>query len=121
MDLTCLVESGALCPHLSSIMGRIHFDFEWTDWNFLIKANHKIIMRNHKRLIKLKESLLKTHQSLYSNLVCKQHHDGVSAWTGGSVLDSKGVIVILDDVKVDVCLSRANHPWGTLDSNADVP
>lgn len=61
------------------------------------------------------------HWNLYSHLVSKQHHDGVSACSGGSVLDSEGVIVILDDVKVDVCLGRANHPRGTLDSNADVP
>lgn len=60
-------------------------------------------------------------EKLYSNLVSKQHHDGVSARTWGSVLDSEGVIVILDDVKVDVCLSRADHSRGALDSNADVP
>lgn len=58
---------------------------------------------------------------LYFYLVCKQHHDGIFAWTGGSVLDSEGIIVIFDDVKVNVCLGRTNHPWGALDSNADVP
>lgn len=36
--LTCLVESRTLCSHFASIMGRIHFDFERTDGNFLIKT-----------------------------------------------------------------------------------
>lgn len=58
---------------------------------------------------------------LFFYLVCKQHHDGVAARGRWSVLDSEGVIVILDNVKVDVCLGRADHPWGALDSNADVP
>lgn len=35
VDLTCLVDPGALCSHFTSIMGRIHLDFEWTDGNFL--------------------------------------------------------------------------------------
>lgn len=35
--LTCLVKSGTLCSHLASIMGRIHFYFERTDRNFLMK------------------------------------------------------------------------------------
>lgn len=79
-----------------------------------------------KLLEKFQKIFNKTHQSrlrwkCYSYLVSKQHHDGISACTGGSVLNSEGVIVILDDVKVDVCLGRANHSWGTLDSDADVP
>lgn len=60
-------------------------------------------------------------QKLFSYLICKQHHDGISAWTGWSVLDSEGVIVILDDVKVDVSFGRPNHPRGAFYSNADVP
>lgn len=59
-------------------------------------------------------------EKMQSHLVSKQRHDGISTRTGGSVLDSEGVIVIFDDVKVDVCLSGADHSWGTLDSNADV-
>ena len=57
---------------------------------------------------------------IFVYLFSKEHHDGVFAWTGGSILDSEGVIVILDDVKVDVSFSRASHSWGTLDSNANV-
>lgn len=55
-----------------------------------------------------------------SYLVGKEHHDGVAPRSRGSVLDGKGVVVILDDVKVDVRLGRADHPRGALDSDADV-
>lgn len=55
-----------------------------------------------------------------SYLVSKQHHDGVPARARRSVFDSEGVIVILDDVKVDVGLCRPDHPRGALDSDADV-
>lgn len=82
-------------------------------------------MRHYSKLNKISKTILQNFvgqkRKLYSYLVSKQHHDGISARTGGSVLDSEGVIVILDDVKVNVCLGRADHPWGTLDSNADVP
>lgn len=41
-NLTCFVESRALCPHLARIMGRIYFDFERTNGNFLTKKVIKI-------------------------------------------------------------------------------
>jgi hypothetical protein len=54
-------------------------------------------------------------------LVSKQHHYGVAASPGRSVLDSEGVIVVLDYVKVDVGLGRTDHSRGALDPNADIP
>lgn len=53
-------------------------------------------------------------------LVGKEHHDGVAASPGGCVLDCEGVIVILDDIKVDVSLCGAHHTRGTFDANAHV-
>lgn len=54
------------------------------------------------------------------HLVSEQHHDSVVARPRGRVFNSEGVIVILDDVKVDVSLGRAHHTRGTLDPNADI-
>lgn len=54
------------------------------------------------------------------HLVSKQHHDGVLASARWCVLHSECIIVILDDVKVNVGLSRTDHSWSTLDSNADI-
>lgn len=54
------------------------------------------------------------------HLVSEQHHDGVVACPRGRVFNGKGVIVVLDDVKVNVGLSRAHHTRGTFDPNADV-
>ena len=53
-------------------------------------------------------------------LLSKQHHDGVAASSGGSVLDRECVIVILDDVKVDVRLRRTHYARGTFNANTDV-
>lgn len=53
-------------------------------------------------------------------LVGKQHHDGVAASPWGCVLDCEGVIVILDDVKVDVSLCGAHHARGALDTDAHI-
>lgn len=54
------------------------------------------------------------------HLICKQYHDGVLTRAGGRVLDCKCVIVVLDDVKIDVGLSRSHHTWSTFDPNANV-
>lgn len=59
-------------------------------------------------------------QSQNPDLVGKEHHDGVEPRARRCVLDREGVIVILNDVKVDVSLERPHHSWGTLDANADV-
>lgn len=107
-------------------MGWIHFDFKWTDRNFLqIPPPNKI---HHSGLHYTEENVFSRHFTelytaflIFFYLFCEQHHDGVAAGGGRSVLDSEGVIVILDNVKVDVCLGRADHPWGALDSDADVP
>lgn len=56
----------------------------------------------------------------FPHLVSEQHHDGVVARPRGRVFNSEGVIVVLDDVKVNVSLSWAHHTRGTLDPNADV-
>lgn len=53
-------------------------------------------------------------------LVGKQHHDRVVAGPWGCVLDCEGVIVILDDVKVDVSFRGPHHARGTFDANAHI-
>ena len=53
-------------------------------------------------------------------LVGKQHHDGVAARPRRCVLDCEGVVVILDDVKVDVSLCGSHHARGALDANAHI-
>lgn len=53
-------------------------------------------------------------------LVSKQDHDGVAACSRRSVLDSEGVVVVSDDVKVNISLGRSHHTRGALDSYADV-
>lgn len=55
-----------------------------------------------------------------SHLICKQDHDGVLTRAGGHVLDGKCVIVILDDIKVNVSLSRSHHTWSTFYPDANV-
>lgn len=127
--LTSLVQPGSLCSHFACIMGWIHFDFKWTDRNFLQipppKKNTSLRTTLYRRKCIFQTLYRAVHCifdfSFFFYLFCEQHHDGVAAGGGRSVLDSEGVIVILDNVKVDVCLGRADHPWGALDSNADVP
>lgn len=53
-------------------------------------------------------------------LICKKHHDGVTARARGHVLDSEGVVVIFNDVKIYICLCWTHHTWGTFDPNADI-
>lgn len=65
-DLTCLVESRALGPHLTGIVGRIHFHFEWTDGNFLIKANQKSILISDIRVNTIQKTLLQNSSVLLS-------------------------------------------------------
>lgn len=54
------------------------------------------------------------------HLVGKQHHDGVWPRPWWHVLDGEGVVVILDDVEVDVCLGHTYHARGALDPNANI-
>lgn len=59
-------------------------------------------------------------QLAFSDLICKEHHDGVASRSRRCVFHSKRVIVVLDDVEVDVYLSWPDHAHRTLYPNTHI-
>lgn len=54
-------------------------------------------------------------------LVGEEHHDGVEPGARWRVLHREGVVVVLDDVKINVSLQRPHHAGGAFDADAHVP
>lgn len=111
--LTSAAESRPLCFNFTGIMRGIDLDSDGSQGNGL-ENKTSLNKRNPTR------PLHHTYTCASSYLISKQHHDCVAACSRGSVFDSECVIVISNDVKIDVSLSRSHHTWGTFDAYADV-